>query len=57
MSNSQNSQNNDISAQESATGTNNQDTKYLIAQTTKDISELPKKNSPLIATSHLSKVP
>lgn len=47
MSDNQDSQknNNNIPAQESATNTSNQDTKYLMTQTAKDISEPPKNGS------------
>lgn len=55
MSDNQDTQNNYIPTQESATDTSNQDTKYLMTQTAKDISEPPKKSSPLITISHLSK--
>ena len=55
MSDNQDTQNNDIPTQESATDTSNQDTKYHMTQTAKDISELLKKSSPPIATSYLSK--
>ena len=46
MSDNQDTQNNYIPTQESATDTSNQDTKYLMTQTAKDISEPPKKSSP-----------
>ena len=57
MSDNQDSQNNDNPTQESAIDTSNQDTKYLMTQTAKDILEPPKKSSPPIAISHLSKTP